>query len=180
LSQDAAAAAADVLRYRRIRDECLLNGIQLVITEAGQAAPGWKQRGTPDATYLQWMKWFDARLDEDAQIAGATLYQFGDRGTLANFDLTSLSSDLATYLSQSTSACDAGCAGPSDGGTGDAGARQDGGGPGSGVGPPGPSSGSPDTGFNTCGCHSASAGGLAALLPAALALSSNRRRRRAS
>jgi MYXO-CTERM domain-containing protein len=102
------AEADTTLRYRRIRTECALQGIPLFITAAGQGAPGWLKAGTTPAAYLEWMDWLDARLEEDSDVQGAALYQFGGTaGTEPDYALASVADGLVALLA-STAARDAG------------------------------------------------------------------------
>ena len=123
LSQDAAQEAPGSLRYRRIRSECGLQGIPLVISAAGQAAPGWLSRGTSESAYLGWLRWFDARLHEDPDVQGAALFQFGGTAAaLSGFALAQVCDELVSLVA--APGPDAGSAPPPDaGGQDDAGKK---------------------------------------------------------
>jgi len=162
LSMDEATEAPDSLRYRRIRTECALEGIPLIITEAGQAAPGWRYRGTLDQTYLDWFAWFDERLHEDADVVGAALYQFGGTSH-TSFELDTIAAGLAALIA--APAPDAGPGKPRDAGVvagKDAGKTGGSSGPRGGGGTPV----EPDNGCSTAGLGTAPA--LASLLAYAL------------
>lgn len=167
LSKDEATEAADALRYRRIRTECGLEGKPLVVTAAGQAAPGWLTAKTLPATYLDWMGWFDARLHEDADVVGAALYKLGGT-TDTSFSLDSLADSLATLIEAPPP--DAGTAASTDAGTsalsdasapasGDASAPRDASKGGGSGGPPGGGGTpvEPDEGCSTAGLGAAPA-----------------------
>lgn len=135
LSTDVPTESWLSLRYRRIRDECGLAGVPLVLSEGGQDKPGgWQTVGTPPATYLAWLEWLDGQLQVDAEVVGVTLFQAGEHTTWQGFDLGPIATGLAAWIAGG--AADAGFpdAGPSDAGAGDGG---DGGGGGSGSKPPG-------------------------------------------
>ncbi len=176
LTKDLAIESQQSLRYRQIRDQCQLAGIPIVLSEAGQATPGWLKRGTTAQAYLDWLTWFDQRLHEDTEVQGATLFQFGDRTTFAKFDLSSLAASFAAYLTNPGATCDGGpCGAPKDGGSSSSGSG------GSLGGGSGGQASEVDTGApNRCGCQSASAPALLAAALLALPLAGNRLRRRAS
>lgn len=120
LSQDATKAAADSLRYRRIRDECDLRAVPLILSAAGQE-PAWKLGATSAQAYLDWLFWLDDRLREDGTVVGSALYQFGGTtGVPLGYSLQDLAADLASHLKSPGSD-----AGDGDGGPGDAAAPRD-------------------------------------------------------
>lgn len=170
LIRETALQAASALRYRAIHDQCALGDTPLVLTEAGQGpSSGWGALGTSSANYLAWLQWFDGELQLDSYVVGAALFQFGDRGTYASFNLGDLAADLGRWL-QDPSFPDAG--NPArDGGSG-------GGGDGGGNGGSG-NSGLPSVpGYElpARGCGCSSAGALAAPAAALAALVLRRRR----
>jgi len=134
LTQDPAQEIWYSLRYRNTLAQCALGGVPLVLTEGGQDIPtGWQGRGTTAAAFLGWLEWFDARMQEDPEVVGVTLFQVGEHGTWQNFDLGPVAAALAAYLAQTRpdgGAGDAGLspdAGPADAGRPDAGSFDAGG-----------------------------------------------------
>ncbi len=88
----------NTLRYRKIRDECGLDRIPIVLSEAAMAAPGWLASGTSNEAYMQWLRWLDARAREDSEVVGIGLFQFGDKSTANDFDLANLEDELVAHL----------------------------------------------------------------------------------
>ncbi|MGI5862967.1 MAG: MYXO-CTERM sorting domain-containing protein, partial [Myxococcales bacterium] len=98
LSRDFCAELDRTLRYRRIRDECGLEGVPIVLSEAAMAAPGWLASGTSNEAYMEWLRWLDARAREDSEVLGVALFQFGDKTTAKDFDLAKLEDELVAHL----------------------------------------------------------------------------------
>jgi hypothetical protein len=119
LSQSASVEKNTSLRYRIIRDECALGGVPLILGEVGQGPVGWlsHQPPTSSSAYLAWLKWFDGQVQQDPEVEGAALFQFGDTVTYKSFDLAALASDVSLWIA-TASLPDAGTsdAGTSDGG----------------------------------------------------------------
>lgn len=92
-----------VLRYRTIRDQNGLQGYPIVLTEGGidGAGRGWRNRGLSGEAYLNWLKELDARLKEDPEVIGVTLFQVGQHADWADFGLGPIAGDLARYLKNS-------------------------------------------------------------------------------
>lgn len=110
------AASDPALGYRSVRGAAGLAGIPIILSRGGRAAPGWRTAGTSRDAYLAWMKGIDARLQEDSEVVGLALFEFGD--TASPFSLADLAGDLASHLA-SASFSDAGVPGPRcDGGCG--------------------------------------------------------------
>ncbi|MBI4424486.1 MAG: hypothetical protein HY554_12195 [Elusimicrobia bacterium] len=88
------------LRYRSIRDQNGLHGYPIVLTEGGVDGPngGWRNRGISGEFYFQWLKELDARLKEDADVIGVTLFQVGQNADWAAFGLEPIAADLAAYI----------------------------------------------------------------------------------
>ncbi|MDB6028328.1 MAG: hypothetical protein JWM68_4551, partial [Verrucomicrobiales bacterium] len=85
------------LRYRQFYNYFAQNysdlvTLPLVLTEAGvdfsgtAATSGWQARGS-SANYERWLNWFDHQLQQDSYVLGCTLFQNGDPGGWASFDL---------------------------------------------------------------------------------------------
>ena len=96
------------LRYRMLHDMLAekhpeLAEMPLILTEAGidfRGSPredGWQARGD-DAKFQDWLRWFDARLREDAYVRGATLFQCGDTTGWPSFETEPINAWLADYL----------------------------------------------------------------------------------
>jgi hypothetical protein len=142
------------LGYRAVRDTCAsLTGVPIALTDIAPATPPWQASDAP------WLRWFEARLAEDAEVKGAALSSAG-----AATAATSLEPVLDSLLAELANPS------PSDGGTPDAGV--DGGG---GVVTPHPGTDGDLVPVHTKGCACGSGGGaLLAIAPLLLAL---RRRR---
>src|SRR5689334_3124464 len=63
---------ATTLGYRSVAHDCGLSGTPLVLTDIAPAGRSWQ--ASDDA----WLRWFDARLAEDAYAHGAALASAGD------------------------------------------------------------------------------------------------------
>ncbi|MFQ5810387.1 MAG: hypothetical protein ACE5JM_12265 [Armatimonadota bacterium] len=96
------------LRYRMLHDAATrrwpdLADMPVILTEAGAdrlgnpQQDGWQARGDA-ARFQQWLKWFDARLQEDDYVLGATLFQSGDARGWPSFDTEPINAWLAQYL----------------------------------------------------------------------------------
>src|SRR5919197_4956832 len=64
MATSAQREAATTLGYRRIRADCALVGVPLVVTEAGPSRRDW------EAADAEWLAWLDERLAEDADRPG--------------------------------------------------------------------------------------------------------------
>jgi MYXO-CTERM domain-containing protein len=113
MSTDVATELWLSLRYRTIRDQCGLQGVPIVLTEGGRDNGGGWQGYASGAAFLAWLEWFDARMGEDSEVAGVTLFQVGEHGQWNSFDLGPIASDLAAYLTSVPGA--AGCSSPDAG-----------------------------------------------------------------
>jgi hypothetical protein len=149
---------ATTLGYRAVLARCQeLLGIPLVLTDIAPARGPWL--ASDDA----WLRWFDARLAEDAYAQGAALASAGD-GTLAPIQ-DALLGQLANPAFPDGGTPDGGA----DGGT-DAG--------GGGVVTPHPGTGGELVPVKTKGCSSGASGGaILGVLPILFALRSWRRER---
>ncbi len=98
LSEDPNTEQWYSLRYRLISQQTGLAGYPVVLTEGGQDAPGGWQGRTSASTYDAWLRWFDLQEQADSDVAGLTIFQCGDRGTWAAFDLAPIAGNLAAYL----------------------------------------------------------------------------------
>ncbi len=85
------------LRYRQVYAYFASNypdlvTMPLVLTEGGvddSGSPnlsGWQARGS-SANYQRWLNWFDHQMQLDSYVVGCTLFQNGDPGGWASFDL---------------------------------------------------------------------------------------------
>ncbi len=85
-SADSGSNRDFAFRYRRFL-ECIpeLRSIPLVLSEGGldeagdPDKSGWQAR-TDAATYVDWLKWYDAELQKDASVVGVTLFAIGGDG----------------------------------------------------------------------------------------------------
>ncbi len=74
----------------------------LLLTEAGvdrqgdRERDGWQARGDAQR-FTDWLSWYDARLQEDPQVVGATLFQIGD-GWWSSFNVEPIADWLADHL----------------------------------------------------------------------------------
>lgn len=77
--------------------------LPLILTEGGvdtggsPTGSGWQAHGDA-AKYQNWLTWFDARLREDPQVIGCTLFQMGDPGGWPSFELEPIADWLAGQI----------------------------------------------------------------------------------
>jgi uncharacterized protein (TIGR03382 family) len=159
LSSSVCGERTGALGFRALRDAAGLGGTPLFLTESGLGQPGWKELDRTEEEYLEWLRWFDARLQEDPEVRGAALFQFGGAGEFDDYDLAPLAEELAEHVGlASIPAVPAGetdCgSGGADGGVPADGGANSGSNPGGGAFRPA----SPDEGG--CGCQSSSAASL--------------------
>jgi hypothetical protein len=64
MTTNADREASTSLGYRRVRADCSLVGVPLLLTEAGPAGRGWR------ASDAEWIAWLAARLAEDGDVPG--------------------------------------------------------------------------------------------------------------
>jgi hypothetical protein len=96
------------LRYRMLHEilqrRCPdVADVPVILTEAGidklgnPQQDGWQARGTREQ-FEAWLTWFDARLQEDPYVLGATLFQSGDARGWPSFDTEPVNGWLARHL----------------------------------------------------------------------------------
>ncbi len=96
------------LRYRQFYDYFAtahpdLADLPIILTEGGvdtggsPTGSGWQAHGDA-AKYQNWLTWFDARLREDPQVLGCTLFQIGDATGWPSFELEPIAGWLAGQI----------------------------------------------------------------------------------
>src|SRR5207302_734731 len=101
------------LRYRQFYGQFTsqypdLADMPLILTEGGvdqsgtPSTSGWQARGTA-ADYERWLNWFDRQLGQDAYVLGCTLFEIGNPGGWASFDLEPIGLWMRNYLTTPTS-----------------------------------------------------------------------------
>lgn len=79
-----------------------LADLPLLLTEggvdgqSGEDGPGWKVDDA--ARYIDWLTWFDARMQEDPYVVGCTLFQSGDLAGWFSFDTEEINPWLAQHI----------------------------------------------------------------------------------
>jgi len=106
---DEAQEIYTTLRYRKYLEFIPeLRGIPLLLTEGGfdsggdPNSDGWRTHLSA-GDYLGWLDWFDARLREDDDVVGVTLFSVG--AGWPSFDLAPIAGDLAARQGGCASAC---------------------------------------------------------------------------
>ncbi|HOJ55837.1 MAG TPA: hypothetical protein PLI64_14915 [Phycisphaerae bacterium] len=105
---DAATEYWYALRYRQFYEYFAtahpdLVNLPIILTEGGvdtggsPTGSGWQAHGNA-AQYKNWLTWFDARLREDPQVIGCTLFQIGDASGWPSFELEPIAEWLARQI----------------------------------------------------------------------------------
>ncbi len=89
MTADLASETTPTLGYRQIAADCGIEGVQVVVSEAGPITGPWQPSDEA------WLAWLDASLQEDAGVLGAALSAAGTSGAAS---LAPVETELATRL----------------------------------------------------------------------------------
>lgn len=101
------------LRYRRLseilrRRRPSLARLPIILSEGGvdssgnPSTSGHLARGSVER-YQSWLEWFDAQIQSDPNVLGATLFQIGDPQGWPSFDLEPIAPWIARHLARNAS-----------------------------------------------------------------------------